>query len=163
MGFAEKGNCVIPTQKVDHCLKYNKNGVCKECQFNYGVVKGKCQKITIPKCLRTINDDFNACEICDDGILPVNGNCTDKSQKCSEEDCDYCEIFGDLEVCSYCKKGFVLFIENLQNEDPLFMCVEDKYGLENCENSVSIGECNECKLNYYMDDEGKCIRSRSYE
>ena len=163
MGFIENNHCVIPNEKVQNCLKYKSNGVCKECQLNYGLKNGMCQKIKIKDCLRTTTDDLETCEICSDNILPENGQCKNKDKKCTIEDCEHCEEAGGLEICSFCKAGFYLLIERLENEDPMFFCEETRQRTENCLYSTDLGKCMECKLNYYMNKESFCVKSRSYQ
>ena len=63
--------------------------------------------------MRTLPEDILSCEVCDQGLLPIDGKCQPKTPKCSEEDCEYCELIQDLEICSMCKKGYYLVIEKL--------------------------------------------------
>ena len=64
-----------------------------------------------------------------------------------------------------CKKNYTQIIFNPKNEDPIFECVRQKTKTKNCLylTDKSQGYCVECKLGYYMDDYGKCVKSRSYD
>ena len=163
--FLVNGKCLVPNKQVDHCLSYFADGQCELCQYNFGLKDGKCEKISIANCIETEKDDITKCVSCADShLISTDGQCDTKT-KCGVKNCQVCGSRGDIQYCSLCADNYVLAVGTDSQQVPFFECIAETDLIQNCDNVSSDrpAECMQCKLNYFMNEEKKCVKSTSYE
>ena len=96
------------------------------------------------------------CVICKSGYgLDDQGKCT---KKCDIENCELCASYKNFSGCILCKDGFV----GNANEKGVLNCVEETDATKNCMIGVQ-NVCRACKYDFYMSDDGKCLKSSKYD
>ena len=151
------GVCELPTTKIPNCLTYESSDKCRECVFGYYLNNNTCNKIEIDKCVRTAPKKPNECIICSDNILAINGVCNDNN-KCTIDNCKYCTIDDDIELCAMCEKNYSAHVAN-----DTAICKKDEENIKNCLtlNFDNDSRCLLCKAGYYSSD-GTCLLSDDY-
>ena len=163
--FFDGNKCVKPTKKVDHCLSYKADGVCETCQLHFGLVNGRCDRIPIEGCVRTLDQNLSKCDVCKSGWkVTIDGKCGEAS-KCSIEHCDLCMMVANVEYCDLCQNGFVVYSFEDSSKKPMMTCVPEVDGTKYCQSTAmnKQAECDTCQLNYYMDDTSICHKSDAYD
>ena len=155
--FTDKGKCVAPAKTIDKCLAYDE-AKCAICLYGFRLKDEKCEKIPAEDTCIFYDKEF--CAMCRGGyVLGSDGKCLKKA--CKTENCQNCQELEDgTEVCLLCKKDFVDYRKGGEEAG----CVAAKGDLENCWETVDGKLCNECKINYFMEDKAKrkCVKSADY-
>ena len=142
------GGCSI----TDNC-EISYKGECLKCKENY-ILIGKqdtylkenklCRpysSVDLQNCEK-INLENGKCIICENGYYlgGIDKKCT-KTQYCSMS------LNG---VCQKCNNYY--YLDKIQNK-----CILEKDNLMNCKISNDGIKCDECKDDYYFDDDGNCV------
>ena len=149
----ENGGCSI----TDNC-EISYKGECLKCKENYvlignmntySYITGK-NKLCKPyssddlKNCKTINLEKGKCDTCEDGYYLGGGD-----KKCTKT--EFCSI-SSFGVCQRCNNAY--YLDKKQNK-----CILENNNFMNCKISNDGTKCDECKDDYYFDDEGKCVYS----
>ena len=144
MSYSKDGVCTEPTTPVENCFSYSGESTCFFCEFGYVLKDGKCEEISIDKCLILNNKDTSQCAVCKDSLLVTDAFKCDGDKKCPQDNCENCTS----ELCAICKSSFSLNTEG--------KCV--KAPTDNCSNTEKDeAKCKSCLPGYY-DSDGKCLK-----
>ena len=159
-GYLNQGKCQAVTIVDNNCLSYVQNGLCRECNYGFTMRGGRCEKISLPFCMK-LDPVYNQagqeiCSVCNRGVLATNGKC-DEKYRCEINDCEYCERGAqNTRKCLGCKNGFTL-----QQNPSGNVCIKQSDKTKNCEILDLYNNCQQCSVNYYFSN-GKCVKSGAY-
>ncbi len=156
-GFVDGKTCSIPSTKIQNCVSYTSNSVCRVCNFGYYKNNdGYCSLIFTPKCL-VMDDNLQHCTACSNKILVNNGKC-DGTTQCSIPNCLICGLNGGSEICAVCEKDY-----SLTKSVDKTTCVQQTNSTNNCMvlNPSNSSACLMCHYNYYIAN-GTCNLSSNY-
>ena len=128
-------------------------------------MNGRCEKLKIDGCARTLNNNLERCEVCKNGWkITVDGKCGEAS-RCSIEHCDLCAMVGDVEICDLCHPGFVVYTFEESPGKQKRTCVPEVDATVHCQETAmgKQAQCETCELNYYMDNTSICHKSDAYD
>jgi hypothetical protein len=146
--LASDGVCNSSRLKIENCLQYENEGVCRFCHHGFFLSKeGTCARIAIENCLE-LDGDGN-CTVCAQGILLKDNKC-DPINKCSSENCELCTLRQGAETCVKCQKDFAISSGK--------GCVLEGENSKNCLFLNQYGECVICEFNHYHHN-GLCLKS----
>ena len=150
-----QGRCIPPNRKIDNCIAYAADGVCRSCKLDFTLKNNACVKITNPSCYE-MNQD--SCTFCHNRILQMRGRCSG-STTCSDPNCVICKNESGVEVCGLCKPGWALQVINGNK----YRCVQEYGSAVNCLRVFNENPslCAVCDLNYYWKN-AACVRTNAY-
>jgi len=146
-GCSITDNCEISYK--GECLKCKENYILVGKQNTYSYIIGK-NKLCKPyssddlKNCKTINLERGKCDVCEDGYY-----LGENDKKCTK--IEYCSI-SSFGICQRCNNAH--YLDKKQNK-----CILENDKIINCKISNDGTKCDECKDEYYFDDEGKCVFS----
>lgn len=107
--FFNGEKCQKVSKAIPNCVTYKADGECSDCQLNFGAKSGKCEKIKIDGCVRTLDNNLDKCELCKEGWkITLDLKCEETS-KCTIENCALCLNTVGIEYCEMCKPGFIVY------------------------------------------------------
>jgi len=146
-GCSITDNCEISYK--GECLKCKENYILVGKQNSYSYIIGEI-KLCKPyssddlKNCKIINVEKGKCDVCEDGYY-----LGENDKKCTK--IEYCSI-SSFGICQRCNNAN--YLDKKQNK-----CFLEKDNFINCKISNDGTKCDECKDDFYFDDEGKCVFS----
>ena len=146
-GCSITDNCEISYK--GECLKCKENYILVGKQNSYSYIIGEI-KLCKPynsddlKNCKTINVEKGKCDVCEDSYY-----LGENDKKCTK--IEYCSI-SSFGICQRCNNAH--YLDKKQNK-----CILENDKIINCKISNDGTKCDECKDEYYFDDEGKCVFS----
>ena len=146
-------SCNNESGKEDQCLECN-NGYYLPSKPNE---KTSCKKCEIDKCLRcsdNSNSNELSCNKCEKGYKLKNNKCILIVQECTIGEgslCTSCRTEDErLDECLTCNSGFFITTNEINNKSVCSKC--SIAFCDKCEIRNGINICNECKNNYFLQD-----------
>ena len=137
--YIDGGNCVLPSTKIENCIRYSNSIKCLICKNGYRLIDGKCVALTLKKCLKST--DNISCLFCDGYHNDKNDNIC-SGIPCFTEGCSTCKIKSENEVCVSCDSGYLY-------NSSLFSCEKMEGKNEGCA-TLFYGKCVQCIYGYYV-------------
>lgn len=146
--------CEVPNHPISNCVEYSETdaSVCRRCEFGFGLnALNQCEKCKVNDCARC-DDNADLCQSCYKGNLPSENACPESPKaRCADPLCDICDLSGSL--CFSCSNG------NSLNKQ--LKC--DK-GIEGCQLLADgNSRCILCHYDYFINDEGICIKNADHK
>ena len=153
------GKCESINYKVNNCVFYKEDGICKNCQLGYFLTtENECEKIIIGNCLEIYK--YQLCTMCQSPMRTKGGKC-DPGNTCETVNCQLCTVDKlSAEICFKCQSGSVLQV----TDEGRTVCTMGLKEMEGCLMGGLEGHksCQICELGYYMEN-GICLATSEYD
>jgi len=135
--------CFEVDQTIPNCITYQDNSShkCLECDIGfYPQADGTCKECPV-RCRMCSADE---CLGCAERLIPVSGNCTLSTKKCSDQ---YCSICNKDDRCMLCDNGYSI--------NGTGSCVRS---IDYCAEVGEQTRCQKCWESFYLDSNLQCVQ-----
>ncbi len=141
-------SCNPVENPIPNCLTYHYEHPhkCIECEMgHFPDADGYCVPCPI-RCRFCLE---HVCLGCAERFIPVNGNCADSKQKCSDPNCSICN---KDDKCLFCDNGFSI---NAAGD-----CVRS---IDYCDQIGQVSNCEKCWAGFYLDEDLHCVQIQQHQ
>ena len=143
--YEEKGICKPIAVKIPNCISYSDQKTCRDCDWNYHVVLGKC--VHDPSTCGAAASGLMCIACADPSKAPDDSGSCSLGERCKFSNCLLCS----WESCIRCPPGYTIYKGD---------CVSQSAfpGITGCYQAENTRRCSHCEIGYYI-NLGTCVAS----